>query len=44
MNAQQIDQQTLLKDEADPLTHTPVHLLSWTTWASTTATSSPCAT
>jgi simple sugar transport system ATP-binding protein len=28
MNAQQIDQQTLLKDEADPLTHTPVHLLS----------------
>ena len=28
MNAQQIDQQTLLKDEKDPLTHTPVHLLS----------------
>ncbi|WP_285727862.1 ATP-binding cassette domain-containing protein [Psychromicrobium xiongbiense] len=28
MNAHQIDQQTLLKDEADPLTHTPVHLLA----------------
>ncbi|MDI2035622.1 ATP-binding cassette domain-containing protein [Paenarthrobacter nitroguajacolicus] len=28
MNAQQIDQQTLLKEEKDPLTHTPVHLLS----------------
>ncbi|WP_332602593.1 ATP-binding cassette domain-containing protein [Arthrobacter sp. S2(2024)] len=28
MNAKQIDQQTLLKDEKDPLTHTPVHLLS----------------
>lgn len=28
MNAQQINQQTLLKDEKDPLTHTPVHLLS----------------
>ena len=28
MNAHQIDQQTLLKDEKDPLTHTPVHLLS----------------
>ena len=28
MNAKQIDQQTLLKNEKDPLTHTPVHLLS----------------
>jgi simple sugar transport system ATP-binding protein len=28
MNAKQIDQQQLLKDEKDPLTHTPVHLLS----------------
>src|SRR6478609_10185732 len=28
MNAHRIDQQTLLKDEKDPLTHTPVHLLS----------------
>ena len=28
MNAQRIDQQTLLRDEKDPLTHTPVHLLS----------------
>ncbi|XAS68316.1 ATP-binding cassette domain-containing protein [Micrococcaceae bacterium Sec5.7] len=28
MNAKQIDQQTLLKDEKDALTHTPVHLLS----------------
>ena len=28
MNAKQIDQQTLLQNERDPLTHTPVHLLS----------------
>ncbi|WP_255771852.1 ATP-binding cassette domain-containing protein, partial [Pseudarthrobacter sulfonivorans] len=28
MNANQIDQQTLLQNEKDPLTHTPVHLLS----------------
>ncbi|MET3920114.1 ATP-binding cassette domain-containing protein [Arthrobacter sp. UYEF20] len=28
MNSKHIDQQTLLKDEKDPLTHTPVHLLS----------------
>jgi len=28
MNAKQIDQQQLLKNEKDPLTHTPVHLLS----------------
>ena len=28
MNAKQINQQTLLRNEADPLTHTPVHLLS----------------
>lgn len=28
MNSKQIDQQTLLQGEPDPLTHTPVHLLS----------------
>src|SRR6478735_304346 len=28
MNAKEIDQQTLLQNENDPLTHTPVHLLS----------------
>src|SRR3954471_5413473 len=28
MNAKQIDQQELLRNETDPLTHTPVHLLS----------------
>ena len=28
MNAKEIDQQTLLQNEKDPLTHTPVHLLS----------------
>lgn len=28
MNANHIDQQTLLQNEQDPLTHTPVHLLS----------------
>src|SRR5580765_7927204 len=28
MNAKEIDQQTLLRNEKDPLTHTPVHLLS----------------
>ena len=28
MNAKEIDQQTLLQNETDPLTHTPVHLLS----------------
>ncbi len=28
MNAKRIDQQELLADETDPLTHTPVHLLS----------------
>ena len=28
MNAKDIDQQTLLQNETDPLTHTPVHLLS----------------
>ena len=28
MNANEIDQQTLLQNEKDPLTHTPVHLLS----------------
>ena len=28
MNANKIDQQTLLQNEKDPLTHTPVHLLS----------------
>ena len=28
MNAHKIDQQTLLQNERDPLTHTPVHLLS----------------
>ena len=28
MNAKEIDQQTLLQNEKDPLTHTPVHLLA----------------
>ena len=28
MNAKEIDQKTLLRNETDPLTHTPVHLLS----------------
>ena len=40
MNAKEIDQKTLLRNETDPLTHTPVHLL-YLDKVRSSATSSP---